>query len=284
MSVIYGSLNVDEKYSSILEPNLYHDSVFADGMTFTSKYEEGPAGGIFVHKLATSAVAVGTPGRDFQDEATADTLIPIVLNNNFMKSKKIYGVQANAVALNLANEQLSIATKEVAEGNTLGGLACLVHEGTASANQGTSLTTSNIKAQILADRKAIRDAKGSADVLLMSTGAFAILLEKFGSEFTPVANDYVNANGQIAKWLGFTVMECSALSEASADYYDYTGTKQTKTLSGVDYIMYNHEALSIVPNFDVARIVDSENFNGSKAQVELNVGYRVTSGAQVVIH
>lgn len=284
MSVIYGSLNVDEKYSSILEPNLYHDSVFADGMTFTSKYEDGPAGGIFVHKLGTSAVAVGTPGRDFQDEATADTLIPIVLNNNFMKSKKIYGVQANAVALNLANEQLSIATKEVAEGNTLGGLACLVHEGTASANQGTALTTSNIKAQILADRKAIRDAKGSADVILMSTGAFAILLEKFGSEFTPVANDYVNANGQIAKWLGFTVMECSALSEASADYYDYTGTKQTKTLSGVDYIMYNHEALSIVPNFDVARIVDSENFNGSKAQVELNVGYRVTSGAQVVIH
>lgn len=284
MSVIYGSLNVDEKYSSILEPNLYHDSVFADGMTFTSKYEDGPAGGIFVHKLGTSAVAVGTPGRDFQDEATADTLIPIVLNNNFMKSKKIYGVQANAVALNLANEQLSIATKEVAEGNTLGGLACLVHEGTASANQGTSLTTSNIKAQILADRKAIRDAKGSADVLLMSTGAFAILLEKFGSEFTPVANDYVNANGQIAKWLGFTVMECSALSEASADYYDYTGTKQTKALNGVDYIMYNHEALSIVPNFDVARIVDSENFNGSKAQVELNVGYRVTSGAQVVIH
>lgn len=284
MSVIYGSLNVDEKYSSILEPNLYHDSVFADGMTFTSKYEEGPAGGIFVHKLTTTPVAVGTPGRDFQDEATADNLIPIVLNNNFQKSKKIYGVQANAVALSLANEQLSIATKEVGEGNTLGGLACLVHEGTASANQGTSLTTSNIKAQILADRKAIRDAKGSADVILMSTGAYAILLEKFGSEFTPVANDYVNANGQIAKWLGFTVMECSALSEASAEYYDYTGTKQTKTLSGVDYIMYNHEALSIVPNFDVARIVDSENFNGSKAQVELNVGYRVTSGAQVVIH
>ena len=282
MSVIYGSLNVDEKYSSILEPNLYHDSVFADGMTFTSKYEEGPAGGIFVHKLATSAVAVGTPGRDFQDEATADTLIPIVLNNNFQKSKKIYGVQASAVAIPLANEQLSTATKEVSEGFTLGGLACLVQEGTPSANKSTSLTKANIKAQVLADRKQIRDAKGNADVLLMGTEAFALLLENFGSEFTPIANEYVNANGQIGKWLGFTVVECSALSEATGDYYDYTGVKQTVTL-GNSYIMYNHEALSIVPNFDVARIVDSELFNGSKAQVEMNVGYRVTSAPQVVV-
>ena len=115
MSVMYGNLNVDERYSSILEPNLYHDSVFADGLTFTSKYEIGPAGGIFVHKLATTPCAVGTPGRDFSDEATADTLIPIVLNNNYQKSKKIYGVQASAVAVPLASAQLEIATKEVSE-------------------------------------------------------------------------------------------------------------------------------------------------------------------------
>lgn len=216
------------------------------------------------------------------DEASADNLIPIVLNNNFQKSKKIYGVQASAVQFNLADEQLSTATKEVSEGWTMSGVGCLIEEGTPSANQGTALTKSNLKAQILADRKQIRDAKGNADVLLMGTNAFALMLENFGSEYTPIANEFVNANGQIGKWMGMTVIEATVLGEASLEYYDYSGTKKTVT-GGVDYIMYNHEALSIVTNFDVARIVDSENFNGSKAQVEVNTGFRVTSDAQVVV-
>ena len=92
MAIQYNSLNVDEKYSSILEPNLYYNPVMVPGVTFTDKYEIGPAGQIFVHKLSTSAVVPGTPGRDFTDEAVQDELIPIRLNNNFQKSKKIYGI------------------------------------------------------------------------------------------------------------------------------------------------------------------------------------------------
>ena len=134
---MYGQLHVDEKYSGILEPNLYHNSVFADGVTFTSKYQVGPAGGIYVRKLGTKPVAVGTPGRDFTDETTEDTLIPIVLNNNFQKSKKIYGVQAAAVNVALANEQLSIATKECGEGWNQSGIACLINEGTVSSDTTT---------------------------------------------------------------------------------------------------------------------------------------------------
>ncbi len=283
MSVLYGGLNVDEKYKGILEPNLYYGSVFADGKTFTSKYEENGAGGIFVHKLNTSKVEVGTPGRDFTDELTTDSLIPIVMNNNYQKSKKIYGVQAAAVAMDVADEQLSVATQEISEGMTLGGLACLVHEAGTTASSTAAITTANLKKLVLADRKAIVKAKGKADVILMSPDTFATALENFGSEFTPVANDFVNANGQIAKWLGFDVYECNALAETTASYYDATGTKQTSTLSNVDYIMYNHEALSIIPNFNMARIIDSENFAGSKAQVELNVGMKVTSDAQVVV-
>lgn len=92
MAVIYRQIHVDEKYKATLEPNLYHKSPFADGKTFTSKYEEGAAGGIFVRKLVTTAVDVVTPGRDFQDEAVSDELIPVVFNNNYQKSKKIYGL------------------------------------------------------------------------------------------------------------------------------------------------------------------------------------------------
>lgn len=92
MAVIYGEQYVDEKYSSAIEPNLYTDTVLVPGLTYTDKWQEGPGGSIVVHKLTTDAVAVGTPGRDFTDEAADDDLLPIVLNNNFQKSRKIYGV------------------------------------------------------------------------------------------------------------------------------------------------------------------------------------------------
>lgn len=283
MAVQYGNLNVDEKYASIVEPNLYYNSVFAPGKTFTDKYEQGPAGGIYVHKLATSAVAVGTPGRDFTDVTASDSLIQIVLNNNFQQSKKIYGVQAAAVAINLANEELSVATAEVAESWNAAGLACLVTEGT-TASSTASITKSSVKKAVLDARKQIVEAKGKADVLLASPATFACILEAAGSEYIPQANEYMNRTGSVGQWLGLTVLECSGLAANSGEYYNAAGSKVTASFSGVDFIMYNKEALSIVTNVDVARIVDSENFNGSKAQVEMNSGFKVTSAAQVVVH
>lgn len=283
MAVIYGGTHEDEIYQSLLEPNLYADGVFADGKTFTSKYETGPAGGIYVRKVNTSACAVGTPGRDFVDELTTDSLIPIVMNNNYQKSKKIYGVQVAGMSADIADENVAIATQEVAESWNASGLACLISEAGTTASTTSSITTANLKKLVLADRKAIRDAKGKADVILMSTDAYAKLLEGFGAEYTPVANEFVNREGQVGKWLGFDVYECNALSATNGAYYNNAGTLTTASFSGVDYIMYNHEALSIIPNFERSRVIDSENFNGSKAQVEMNCGFKVTNGAQVLV-
>ena len=283
MSVQYGNVNVDEKYSPIIEPNLYYNSVFAPGKTFTDKYETGPAGGIYVHKLATTAVGVGTPGRDFTDVTASDSLIQIVLNNNFQQSKKIYGVQAAAVGINLANEELSVAVAEVAESWNAAGLACLISEGT-TASSTASITKNSVKKAIIDARKQIVSAKGKADVLLASPDTFACILEAAGSEFVPEANEFINRTGTVGQWLGLTVLECAALAASSGEYYNAAGSKVTSSFSGVDFIMYNKDALSIITNLDAARIKDSENFVGSKAQVEINSGFKVTSAAQVVVH
>lgn len=37
----------------------------------------------------------------------------------------------------------------------------------------------------------------------------------------------------------------------------------------------------MVTNFETARIVNSENFVGSKAQVEMNTGYKVANAALI---
>ena len=282
MSVQYGNVNVDERYSPILEPNLYYNSVFAPGKTFTDKYEIGPAGGIYVHKLDTAAVTVGTPGRDFSDVTASDSLIQIVLNNNFQSSKKIYGVQAAAVSIGLANEELSVATAEVAEAWNQAGLACLVKEGT-TASTASAITKNNIKKMVLAARQEIVEAKGKADVLLATPATFACILEAAGSEYIPQANEYTNRTGSVGQWLGLTVVECAGLSASNGKYYNAAGSLNTVSFSAVDFVMYNKEAFSIVTNFDVARIIDSENFAGSKAQVEMNSGFKVTSAAQVVV-
>lgn len=282
MAIKYGNLNVDEKYSGILEPNLYFDSILVPGVTYTDKYQTGPAGGIYVHKLDTTAVTVGTPGRDFTDEASSDTLIPILLNNNYMKSKKIYGVQAAAVSFDLANEQLSTATREIKESRQQSALGCLVQEGTKS--NGAAITANAVDAVL---DEAAKIKKGKANVVLCSPDFYALVLKENGKDFTPAKNDEVAATGAIGDLYGFTWIRAAGLGEAEAKYYDSTGTLKTVALfkaatsaadgSAVDFILYNSETLSIVDNLESYRIVDSENFTGSKAQAELNTGMKVTT-------
>ncbi|MFV0413865.1 MAG: hypothetical protein ACK5L3_11485 [Oscillospiraceae bacterium] len=276
MPVMYNQQHVDEKYVPILEPNLYYGSVFVPNVTCTDKYQIGPAGGIFVHKLSTTAVEVGTPGRDFTDEETKDALIPILLNNNYQKSKKIYGVQAAAVGIALANENMSTAIREVDEGRQLSTLACLVKEGTASANTAV-LTAADVKKDIIKTRQEIVTAKGRANIVLCSPSFYSLILEAAGKDFTPSTNDRIVQSGNVGVWLGFTFIEYAGAAATNGKYYDYTGTLQTVPFANLDYVMYYHETLSVVPNFNTARLRDSENFVGSKAQVEVNCGYRVTN-------
>lgn len=273
MAVKYDQLNVDERYASILEPNLYYNPVLVPGVTCTDKYETGPAGQIYVHKTGTSAVEPGTPGRDFVDTKVSDELIPIQLNNNFQRSYKLYGVQAAAVSFDAGENALSTATQECREGWMLSGLACLVQEGTAATL--TSAIT-DVKDDIIKTRTEIVKAKGRANVVMCSPDFYGQVLLAAGKEFTPTMNDRIAKEGNVGVWLGMTFVEANGLT-GSLKYYDSTGSLKTVDCSKVQYIMYYHEALSVVTNFETARILDSEMFVGSKAQVEMNTGYKLTN-------
>lgn len=281
MAIKYDQLNVDEKYASILEPNLYFNPVMVPGVTFTDKYQTGPAGQIFVHKISTSAVEAGTPGRDFSDKKIADALVPIQLNNNFRQSYKIYGVQAAAVEFSAGEEALSTAISECREGWMQCAIACLAKEGFA-ATATEAITAENVKADIIATRKEIVKKKGRANVVMCTPDFYGVVLEAAGKDFTPVQNDRIAETGNVGKWLGMTFVEANGAT-GSIKYYDHSGTQQTVDMTNVQYVMYYHEALSIVSNFDLARIIDSERFAGSLAQVEMNTGYRVTNQNLVAV-
>lgn len=280
MAILYGTQNVDEKYSSTIEPNLYSDTVLIPGLTYTDKYENGPAGGIYVHKLnGGNKVTVGKPGRDFNDEEANDTLIPILFNNNFQKSRKIYGVQANAVAFIMGEEYLTDALNSTKEARQYSALACMVQEGKASADT-DALTKANVVEKLIALRKKVKDGKGKANFALLSTEAYALLLANLG--FTE-ANDPSLISGDLVKRFGLNIIECNSFDEKTAKYYDKTNVEKTVDLTKIDMIVGNYEAFSLLDNMEMYRLINSENFNGSKAQVEYNSGMTVTSPVQIVV-
>lgn len=279
MSILYGTQNVDERYSPIVEPNLYTDDILIPNVTFTAKYSVGPAGQIFVHKLDKKAVTVGTPGRDFSDVVADDTLIPIALNNNYQQSRKLYGVQANAVAFDMGEEYLSDAIATVREARRYSALACLAQEGTAVANT-TATTAQTVVTNLLALRKQIKDNHGNANFALVSTNIYALLLGEIGIR---EVYDPAVRSAELMRRFGLNIMECNGFDEAQAKYYDSTGTLKTVDLTKIEMIVGDYEAFSLVDNLEVMRIVDSEMFAGSKAQVEINSGLKVTQPAEIVV-
>lgn len=279
MAVIYGEQYVDEKYSSAIEPNLYTDTVLIPGVTYTDKWQEGPGGSIVVHKLTTDAVAVGTPGRDFTDEAADDDLLPIVLNNNFQKSRKIYGVQSASVAFNAGEEYLADALAAVREGRQYSALASMVYSGTTYGDT-TALTTENIVGYLTGMREAVKKNHGSANFCLASTGAYAKLLQVVGIQTS--ADESVRS-GELLRRFGMNIIECDSFDKASVKFYDNSGTERTVNLKQVDLIVGASEQFAVVDNFNMYRLVDSENFAGTKAQVEINSGFRVMNAGCIQV-
>lgn len=274
----YGGYNVSEKYSSIVAPNFYFDSIFQPGLTYSDQFqgEAENAGAVQIFRLAAKAAKdPKPPASDFTHGSADNELIPLLLNNSQQESTKIYNVQAQAVPYDMADAHLSQSVQVCREGWQQSGLACLVNEGTALSDT-TPITAANVKSKIIVGRKTIRKQKASANVVLASVDTFSAMLEEAGDKYTPVANDEMFQTGQVGKYLGMLWVECNMIDlTAAAKYYDHSGALKTVDLTEVEYIMYDWRGFHIVDLLTMARLKDSENFNGSLAQVEIVSGYRL---------
>lgn len=287
MAIKYGDMHVDEKYKPIILPNLFYRTWLVPGVTYQDVSTDA-SGAWYWHKPnGAGAAEPGIPGRDFTDEAAADTLVNAVFNNNFQRSKKIYAVQAAAVAFPVANEHLGLAINEIAEGKNLSGLACLITEGTVSAET-TKITKANFDEMVLKERQAVVENKGTADTVLCSPSLFAAMLGFAGSKYTPSTNEKLiaaAAGGQVGNYLGMNWIEVNGFAnKTDVSYYDYTSTKKTVAaadLNTVEFIMYDHNAFGVGDNFTMARLRDSERFAGTLAQGEDNAAFRVLQSGAV---
>lgn len=276
----YGNQYVDETYLSTIEPNLYTDEVLIPGVTFSTDIVEGPSGGYFAHKLDDgNDVEAGTPGRDFSDEAAKDDLVQVSYNNNFQKSRKIYGVQAAAVKFPIAEAYLTNSLNVTMQGRRYAALACMAYEGT-DFNDTTEITKDNVVSYITGMRQAVKDAHGQANFMLVSTTIYNLCLQVLGLQSYA---DPAVRNAQLLERFGLSIIECNSFDKSGVKYYDYAGNQRTVDLSVVDMICGYSEAFKLDDNFAMYRLIDSENFAGSKAQVEYNTAMRVVSSAQVIV-
>ena len=284
MATQYGGVYVDEKYSAILEPNLYGDAIFQPNKTFNNQYQgDANSGLVKIFKTTRDAAAApSTPAGDFDHENAANAIIDLRLNNAYRKSKKIYKVAANAVPYNLAEEHLSTAVKDNQEDIAYSALACLASEGIVIDDR-EAVTADNLKAKILAVRKQLRRKKAKADTAIASVDVYSLMLEVAGTQYTPSTNENTLTTGRVGQWLGFTWYEGDLLDAEQAKYYNYAGDLVTADLTDIDLIIYDHNAFHMVLNLEAMRIIDSEDFVGSYAQNEINMGFRVSNALKVAV-
>ena len=280
---------VDDRFSALVEPNLFDNNVFQPGVTFTDKYTLGAAGQIFIHKLGKVTVTAGEPGQDFSDTNTADATVAITLNKAFRRSEKIYGATAAAVAYPIAAAHLEQALADIREGwNKEAALVILQEKynftnanvvGPGSVLGSTvALTKDNVYKSIVDDRAALVAEGARPDALIVSPATYALLLQ---------SEEFVRASD-----LAFEVAQSGVVGRiAGLNVFEYQGLPAgfSMTLSGtptdysVEYIMLDHDAFSIVTNVEVIRLVDSERFNGSLAQVEIVSGMKLTNTDRALV-
>lgn len=274
----------DDKYASLVEPNLFAGNVFQPGITFTDKYQMGPAGQIMVHKMSLDVISSSAPGADFSHVINQDELITIQLDKQFNRSRKIYGATMASVAYPIAAGELEMAIKEVKTGWNAEACQALIGETSilVSDNVLTVLAGDTIFDQIVDDRAKMRTALANPDTLLVSPNTYAKILKSPEFQRSTNMSDQAIGNGIVGRIAGLNVVEYETLDAQAVDAATIGGITWA-TADELEYVMYEMDAFSIVTSVNLVRVVDHPDFNGTLAQVEIVSGYKLTNPGRALL-
>jgi len=265
--------SVDARFAPILEKNLWKDATFRPGVTFTTKYSV-KAGQIFVRRLrkvqANQKTATNAGGLDFAHTHTADDLIPIVLDQVFDASEKIYEVVEQARESGQGAQIMEVVVNSVNEKFQAYALTVLLANGQTDADV-AAVAANDYETRIVATRKALRDNGANPDTLIVSTRIYGFMLADTGKKYFPNANEEIMRTGAYGRFLGYPVYESNLLTDTGSN-------------GSTEYILYDHEAYSIIYALDTVRMVDAgKDFVGSYAQAQMVAGFKVTLPEAVMI-
>ena len=281
MALVIGNGTVATGMSPITEQALYADELFRPGISFNDDHMIGNAGQIQVEVYsADNSIEPTTPGANFSNDEYANTVVDINTNNNYQKSQKVPAYFEASMPQDVQMNATWKVTEDIRIARQKGGIAVLVDEGTAS-----SVTTAitDIKDDILASRKTLRDANAKPSVCLCNTEVYTMMLKAAGTDYTPVINDVVTF-GRVGYWMGILFIEATQLDGTSTyKYMQANGTAKSVDISDVQYILYDWKAFSIVDRLTLLRVKDSELFAGSLVQESICTGFKVTNADCVLV-
>ena len=282
MALVVNGATVATAMSPIVEAGLYADEIFIEGRTFTSQYDVDSAGQIQVEKYSPDMeVKAKVPGSNFSDKDYKNTVININCNNAFQYSQKVPAYFEATMPTSVKMNQTLRTTENVRIGRQKAGLAALVHGGTESTNT-EAITETNFKEEFLKDRKILVDKFAKPNVAITSTEVYNIMLKLAGAEFTPSTNENVVTTGQVGYWMGILWIEAPLLG-GSLSFLNESGVEQSVDTANIDYILYDYKAYSIIDKLTMLRVIDSEDFAGSKIQEEIDTGFKVTNADCVLV-
>jgi len=279
--------NVDDKFSPLVEPNLFANKAFQPGISFTDKYQLGPAGQIIVHKPSIDVISASAPGADFSHVINQDTLITISLNKQFNRSRKIYNASAASVAYPIAAAEMELAVLEVGEGFQAEALTSMAYTTSITVSDNTTTLTatdgSDIYDQIVADRQKLRLLKAHPDTLIVSPVTYSKLLKSPEFQRTGTVGDRAVSDGIVGRVAGMNVIEYENVNTLFSDGDTIGGITWIEADDDVEYFLYEKDAFSIVTSLSLARVIDHPDFNGTLAQVETVSGFKVTNVSRVLV-
>lgn len=279
--------NVDDRFSPLVEPNLFAGNAFQPGITFTDKYQLGAAGQIIVHKPSIDVISATAPGADFSHVINQDDLITISLDKQFNRSRKIYNATAASVAYPIAAAEMELASMEVKEGFNAEALTTLAYTTSITVSDNiltlTATDGSDVYDQIVADRQKLRLLKAHPDTIVVSPVTYSKLLKSPEFQRTGSIGDNAVSNGIVGRVAGLNVVEYENVNTLFSDGDTIGGVTWVDADDDVEYFLYEKDAFSIVTSLNVARVIDHPDFNGTLAQVETVSGFKVTNVSRVLI-
>lgn len=279
-----GKETADTAFSKVLVKNCFKDNTFKPGITYSDKYQER-AGQILTRMLGKTKAHKGDAtqegGLDFQHTQTEDKLLTIVKKDVLSRSEKIYQLIDELRSTGKSVDKVAQVVAEWTEGFQelcMGYLLAAPKEegggATRSSNTTASTSSETLIKSVLGDRKQIRVAGGTADVLIISPDAEEFLLADFavGKGFIPETNEEALREGKLGRIFGMNVFTSNLI-----------GSSNEGDAGKCEYVIYDHDTLGIAADIEGLRLKEDDgSFVGSFAQIMSVMGGIVANPALAI--
>lgn len=213
-----GTVDLQERYSSLVDAKLRYTIVQKNGAIWNNRYEGNPkAGAVKVPVRDTEVRVAAYNKKTGAAKSHADaTFLTVTIDKDYAVNEVIDGYDADAVPDNLVADRLDSAGYSLALQMNSDGTTELVTAGTAEADT-TALTKTTVYDAFVNARKALSNKKVPLHgrFALVTPDTYALLLKS--PEFIKASNlgDAVVQTGAVGQIAGFTVYEDATLNEAT---------------------------------------------------------------------